>query len=408
MSVTIVDTMEHVSRRKNVLIAASFAALVSAIGIVGCIVVVSDGSLPRTALVQKAEPSKYLPAFPVSNAPLGVQKGRVAASFFPPSVVRQMDLNEDPCNDFYQYACGGFEKNIKIPEDLGGFARSWDGGSAKIYDHMREILENDKGKAGDWYHSCMMVDKINDMGADPIRPYLAQIERIQTYDDLWSVMSQFQFWDVPAFFDWWVGADNLEPELMNLYFGTGGLILPDYSFYTEGGAEMKSHRAAYREFIVTQLKLTGLSDTEANHDADVCLEIETELAVYQRLEPYVSLKDSFVHLAHDDFMAANPNINFKMLFANMGISDIGKTRKNLVVKAPEFFHKLNDFFGKRSAKSLIPYLRWHLTYNLSPRYSVHSLYWYFTATNGQILTLRAAVTDTTSPRCSAKSSLRRP
>ena len=45
---------------------------------------------------------------------------------------------------------------------------------------------------------------------------------------------------------------------------------------------------------------------------------------------------------------------------------VGKERNNIVVKTPEFFHKLNDFFGKRSAKSLIPYLRWHLTYNLSP------------------------------------------
>ena len=362
------DVTERLSRRKSVAVAVGFAATVCAVAVVGCIVVASDHEAQWTALAQvgKGDPSKLLPIYPVSNAPMGVQKGRVAASFFPASVVRQMDLNEDPCNDFYQYACGGFEKNVKIPEDLGGFARSWDGGSAKIYSEMRVILEGDKGKAGDWFRSCMMVDKVNEMGADPIRPYLEQIEAIETYTDMWTVMSQFQFWDVPAFFDWWVGADNLKPELMNLYFGTGGLILPDYTFYTEGTAEMKSHRAAYRDFIVTQLKLTGLSDKEANHDADVCMEIETELAVYQRLEPYVSLKESFVHMSHDDFIAQNPNIDFTMLFEKMGIKDAGVERNNIVVKAPEFFHKLNDFFGKRSAKSLIPYLRWHLTYNLSP------------------------------------------
>lgn len=167
----------------------------------------------------------------------------------------------------------------------------------------------------------MMVDRINEMGASPIKKYVAEVEAIETYEQLWTVVSKFQFWDVPAFFDWWVGADNLEPDLMNLYFGNGGLILPDYTYYTVDSEEMRSHRAAYREFIVTQLKLAGLSDDEANHDADVCMEIETELAVYQRLEPYVSLKESFVHISHDEFIAQNPNINFKMLFDKMGLED---------------------------------------------------------------------------------------
>ena len=146
-----------------------------------------------------------------------MQRGRAAAVL--PGLCAATDgLTVDPCDDFYQYACGGFEKHVKIPEDLGGFARSWDGGSAKIYAEMRDILEKDQGKAGDWFRSCMMVDKINDMGAEPIQPYLAQIERIETYDDLWAVVAQFQYWDVPAFFEWWIGADNLKPELMNIYW----------------------------------------------------------------------------------------------------------------------------------------------------------------------------------------------
>eukprot|EP00960_Hanusia_phi_P033122 750291-Hanusia_phi.AAC.3 len=250
---------------------------------------------------------------------------------------------------------------------------------ADLLAHGMEVLEKDQGKAGDWYRSCMMVDYVDDVGviqgAKPLQPYLEQIANIETYQDMWEVMAQFQaqnslcarqFWDVPAFFDWWVGADNLEPQLMNFYLGTGGLILPDYTFYTENNDEMKSHRAAYREFIVTQLTLAGLSEEQANKDADICFEIETELAVYQRLEPYVSLKNSFKHISQKDLVESYPNLNFTLLFDRMGISQIGIERNNIVVKAPEFYNRLNDFFGKRSAKSLIPYLRWHLVYNLSP------------------------------------------
>ena len=88
-----------------------------------------------------------------ANVPLGeddLQKGAAIAKNFPPRVVKQMDLSVDPCEDFYSYACGGFMEHTQIPEDLGGFARSWDGGSAKIYKEMAEVLKEDTGKAGDW------------------------------------------------------------------------------------------------------------------------------------------------------------------------------------------------------------------------------------------------------------------
>ena len=75
-----------------------------------------------------------------ANVPLGeddLQKGAAIAKNFPPRVVKQMDLSVDPCEDFYSYACGGFMEHTQIPEDLGGFARSWDGGSAE---HARVVM----------------------------------------------------------------------------------------------------------------------------------------------------------------------------------------------------------------------------------------------------------------------------
>ena len=84
------------------------------------------------------------------------------------------------------------------------------------------------------------------------------------------------------------------------------------------------------------------------------MEIETELAVYQRLEPFVTLKQSFKHISQKELISSYPNVNFTKLLARMDIADVGTKRDNIVVKAPDFFHKLDDFFKKHSPQSLIP------------------------------------------------------
>ena len=91
-----------------------------------------------------------------------------------------IDKTVNPCDDFYQYACGSWLKNTPIPNDHAGWG-SFDMLAEKNLQRLRETLEADaagKGdaqdpytqKLGDYYATCMDEAKIEAMADAQLAP----------------------------------------------------------------------------------------------------------------------------------------------------------------------------------------------------------------------------------------------
>ncbi|MDQ6664473.1 MAG: M13 family metallopeptidase, partial [Acidobacteriota bacterium] len=98
-----------------------------------------------------------------------------------------IDQKANPCNDFYQYACGTWVANHPVPPDQSRWSR-FNELQEKNQTILRGILDKaadpsnksrDKitQEVGDFYTACMDEKGIEARGAAPIQPELDRIAK---------------------------------------------------------------------------------------------------------------------------------------------------------------------------------------------------------------------------------------
>ena len=223
-----------------------------------------------------------------------------------------MDRSADPCVDFYQYSCGGWMKRNPIPPDQPG----WDVYSKLDQDNQRflwgildDLGRNTSGrnanqqKIGDYFAACMDESAIEKLGADPLKPYLDQINGLTSKQQLPSLLAEMHLrTEGSGMFFGFSSAQDYGDSTQVIAFATaGGLGLPDRDYYTKSDPKSVELRQKYLAHVQRMLELLGDRPDAAQREAVRIMAMETALAQasltrVERREPHNLYPVSYTHL----------------------------------------------------------------------------------------------------------------
>jgi len=275
-----------------------------------------------------------------------------------------MDKTANPCEDFYQYVCGGWMKNNPLPPDQA----AWDVYAKLTQDNERLLwgILDDAATAGnrsaaqqrigDYFSACMNTAAVDSAGSAPLK---AELDRIAALNS--AGLPQFMAhahlsWPGNALFNVGANQDFADSEKMIVWLGAGGLGLPDRDYYTKTDPKSQEIRAKYVDYVTQIFAMAGESADQSKADAATVMQIETTLATasltrVERREPHnLDHKMTLAQLG-----ALAPAIDWSQYLSTLGLTHVEAVN----VSEPAFFKALNGLLEKESLDHIKTYLRFH-------------------------------------------------
>lgn len=282
-----------------------------------------------------------------------------------------IDSTINPCNDFYGYCNGNWQKTFKLPESdarYGSFNEINNNNLKNIKVILDEASKNkaakpltDEQRLRDFYNTAMDSVKADKEGYTPIKPQLAQIEKVKTIEDLILLKTQFDLNGVTLLFTGGVGTDikNSRRNAFSFYQGGNGLGNRDFYY----AAQFEAIRTEYKKYLSNLFQLTDMKKEEADKNAELVFNFEKQL----NEKAFTSLQMRDYEKMYNIYTLPTlkilaPDISWENYFKQKGLQN----SDTVIVSVVDYFKELNSLLKNTSIGTLKTYSKAQLLMESAP------------------------------------------
>ncbi|EZA54238.1 Membrane metallo-endopeptidase-like protein [Ooceraea biroi] len=302
----------------------------------------------------------------------------------PASLLTAMDRSAAPCVDFFQYACGTWNRLHVIPEDRSSIS-TFEVLADQLQVILKRLLEeppdaNDNNatlKAKMFYRSCMDIPRIREIGDAPLKEILERLGN-------WPVVMG-EAWKPPPYplevllgrlrgeynegvlMEQWVGPDDKNSSANILQVRRQNqmqLALPSRDYYLKKSSE--AELKAYHNYMTNVAVLLGANPHSAAEEFDRVIILEKQLA-------NVSLPEADRHdtsaiyrkLTLRELQREVPQLQW-LVYLREFISAPIDEEEPVVTYALQYFVQMGRIISKTDRRTLHNYILWRLVMSIMP------------------------------------------